>query len=40
MCKVFNVFDKYHTPIDMITTSEVGVSLSIDNTSRARSNRR
>jgi len=34
MCKVFNVFDKYHTPIDMITTSEVGVSLSIDNTSR------
>lgn len=33
MCKVFNVFDKYKTPIDMITTSEVGVSLSIDNTS-------
>lgn len=33
MCKVFNVFDKYNTPIDMITTSEVGVSLSIDNTS-------
>ncbi|RRD80680.1 aspartate kinase [Alloprevotella sp. OH1205_COT-284] len=34
MCKVFNVFDKYKTSIDMITTSEVGVSLSIDNTSR------
>lgn len=33
MCKVFNVFDKYKTSIDMITTSEVGVSLSIDNTS-------
>ena len=34
MCKVFNIFDKYNTSIDMITTSEVGVSLSIDNTSR------
>lgn len=29
--KVFDVFDKYETPIDMITTSEVGVSLTIDN---------
>lgn len=29
--KVFEVFEKYRTPIDMITTSEVGVSLTIDN---------
>lgn len=30
--KVFEIFEKYKTPIDMITTSEVAVSLSIDNT--------
>ena len=29
---VFEVFEKYKTPIDMVTTSEVAVSLSIDNT--------
>lgn len=29
--KVFEVFEKYHTPIDMITTSEIAVSLTIDN---------
>ena len=29
--KVFEIFESYQTPIDMITTSEVGVSLSIDN---------
>ena len=29
--KVFEVFEKYQTPIDMITTSEVAVSLTIDN---------
>lgn len=29
--KVFEVFEKYRTPIDMITTSEVTVSLTIDN---------
>jgi len=29
--KVFEVFEKYKTPIDMITTSEVAVSLTIDN---------
>ncbi len=29
--KVFEVFEAYQTPIDMITTSEVGVSVSIDN---------
>ena len=28
--KVFEVFEKYTTPIDMITTSEVAVSLTID----------
>ncbi len=28
---VFEVFERYRTPIDMITTSEVAVSLSIDN---------
>jgi aspartate kinase len=29
--KVFEVFEKYRTPIDMVTTSEVAVSLTIDN---------
>jgi aspartate kinase len=29
---IFEVFEKYKTPIDMVTTSEVAVSLSIDNT--------
>lgn len=29
--KVFEIFESYKTPIDMITTSEVGVSLTIDN---------
>ena len=31
--KVFEIFESYQTPIDMITTSEVGVSMSIDNNS-------
>ena len=31
--KIFEVFEKYRTPIDMITTSEVAVSLTIDNSS-------
>lgn len=31
LCKVFEIFRDYNTPIDMITTSEVGVSVSIDN---------
>ena len=30
--KVFEIFESYRTSIDMITTSEVGVSVSIDNT--------
>ena len=29
---VFEIFEKYKTPIDMISTSEVAVSLTIDNT--------
>jgi len=29
--KIFEVFEKYKTPIDMITTSEVAVSVTIDN---------
>ena len=29
--KVFEVFEKYRTSIDMITTSEVAVSVTIDN---------
>lgn len=31
--KVFEVFERYKTPIDMITTSEVAVSLTIDDDS-------
>ena len=30
--RVFEIFERYKTPIDMITTSEVAVSLTIDNT--------
>jgi aspartate kinase len=30
--KIFEVFEKYRTPIDMITTSEVAVSITIDDT--------
>ncbi|MBQ8676521.1 MAG: aspartate kinase [Bacteroidaceae bacterium] len=30
--KVFEIFESYKTSIDMVTTSEVGVSVSIDNT--------
>ena len=32
--KVFEIFESYRTSIDMICTSEVGVSMSIDNTNR------
>ncbi|NVJ86533.1 MAG: aspartate kinase [Algoriphagus sp.] len=31
--RVFEIFEKYKTPIDMITTSEVAVSVTIDDTS-------
>ena len=30
---IFEVFEKYKTPIDMISTSEVAVSVTIDNMS-------
>lgn|SRR5690606_29025584 len=30
--KVFEVFERYKTPIDMITTSEVAISLTVDQT--------
>ena len=30
--RVFEIFERYKTPIDMITTSEVAVSLTIDDT--------
>ncbi len=32
--KVFEIFESYQTPIDMITTSEVGVSVTIDNSKK------
>jgi aspartate kinase len=32
--KVFEIFENYQTPIDMVTTSEVGVSCTIDNRRR------
>lgn len=32
--KVFDVFEKYKTPVDMITTSEVSVAVTIDNSER------
>ena len=31
--KVFEIFESYQTPIDMIATSEVGVSMTIENNS-------
>ena len=31
--RIFEVFEKYQTAIDMITTSEIAVSITIDNTS-------
>lgn len=35
--KVFEIFEVYHTPIDMVCTSEVALSLSIDNTTHLNS---
>ena len=32
--RIFEVFDRYQTPVDVVSTSEVSVSLTIDNTSR------
>ena len=30
--RIFEMFDRYETPVDMLATSEVSVSLTIDNT--------
>lgn len=35
--KVFEIFERYETSIDMITTSEIAVSLTIDNTTHLES---
>lgn len=35
--KTFEVFEKYKTPVDMVTTSEVAVSLTIDNAANLKS---
>jgi aspartate kinase len=32
--RIFEVFDRYETPVDMIATSEISVSLTIDNAQR------
>lgn len=32
--KVFEIFERHQTPVDMVTTSEVAISLTIDNTNR------
>lgn len=32
--KVFETFERYQTPVDMVTTSEVAITLTIDNTNR------
>ncbi len=32
--RIFEVFDRYETSVDMVATSEVSVSLTIDNTAR------
>ena len=32
--RIFEIFEKYKTPVDMLATSEVSVSVTIDNTDR------
>lgn len=34
---IFTIFDKYKTPVDLISTSEVSVSMTIENTEQAKS---
>jgi aspartate kinase len=34
LARVFEVFNRHRTPVDLIATSEVSVSLTIDNTER------
>ncbi len=32
--RIFDIFDRFETPVDMVATSEVSVSLTIDNLSK------
>jgi aspartate kinase len=32
--RIFEIFDRYETPVDMVATTEVSVSLTVDNTAR------
>ena len=34
--RIFEVFDRHETPVDMVATSEVSVSLTIDNTTQTK----
>jgi aspartate kinase len=34
VARVFDVFDRYHTPVDLIATSEVSISLTVDDATR------
>ena len=34
LAKIFEIFDRYETAVDMVTTSEVSVSLTIDDTTK------
>src|SRR5207244_5630591 len=34
--RIFEIFDRHETPVDMVATSEVSVSLTIDNTGQTR----
>ena len=34
VARVFEVFDRHRTPVDLITTSEVSISLTVDDPSR------
>ncbi|HWF07714.1 MAG TPA: lysine-sensitive aspartokinase 3 [Bryobacteraceae bacterium] len=38
--RIFEIFDRHETPVDMVATSEVSVSLTIDNTARIQNIRR
>jgi aspartate kinase len=38
--RIFEIFDRHETPVDMVATSEVSVSLTIDNTARIQDIRR
>ena len=34
--RIFEIFDRYQTPVDMVATTEVSVSLTVDNSARLR----